>query len=113
MLDGDAPEAGTISGRVYQDFNGNGSYDTTTRLNLINVGVAAVTVSAYDQDRTARGSTTTAANGTFSLAATGTGPYRIEFTTLPAGHTPSARSTDSMLGGTATDSGSTVRFAIT
>lgn len=110
MLDGDAPEAGTISGRVYQDFNGNGAYDTTAGLNSIDVGVAAVTVSAYDQNGAARGSTTTAANGTFSLAATGTGPYRIEFTTLPAGHTPSARSTDSVLGGTATDSGSTVQF---
>ena len=110
MIDDLAPEAGTISGRVYQDFNGNGAYDTTAGLNSIDVGVAAVTVSAYDQNGAARGSTTTAANGTFSLAATGTGPYRIEFTTLPAGHTPSARSTDSVLGGTASDSGSTVQF---
>ncbi|MBK6750326.1 MAG: carboxypeptidase regulatory-like domain-containing protein [Acidobacteria bacterium] len=110
MIDDLAPEAGTISGRVYQDFNGNGAYDTTAGLNSIDVGVAGVTVSAFDQNGVARGSTTSAANGTFSLAATGTGPYRIEFTTLPAGHTPSARSTDSVLGGSATDSGSTVQF---
>ncbi len=110
LTDDLAPEAGTISGRVYQDFNGNGAYDTTSGLNSIDVGVAGVTVSAYDQNGVARGSTTSAANGTFSLAATGTGPYRIEFTTLPAGHTPSARSTDSVLGGTATNAGSTVQF---
>lgn len=105
-----APEAATITGRVYQDFNQNGIYDTAAGLNSIDVGVAGVTVSAFDGSGVARGTTTTAADGTYSLAATGTGPYRIEFTTLPAGHTPSARSTDSHLGGTATDSGSTVQF---
>lgn len=105
-----APEAATITGRVYQDFNSNGSYDSATGINSIDVGVAAVTVTAYDQFGAAQGSTATAANGTFSLAATGNGPYRVEFTALPAGHTPSARSTDSVLGGSATDSGSTVQF---
>ena len=105
-----APQAGTISGRVYQDFNGNGTYDTTAGVNSIDAGVAAVTVSAFDSLGAARGTTTSAADGTFSLAATGTGPYRIEFTTLPSGITPSSRSTDSVLGGTATDSGSTVQF---
>lgn len=106
-----APEAATISGRVFQDFNQNGTYDTAAGLNSIDVGVGGVTVSAYDSSGVARGSTTTAAStGLFSLAATGTGPYRVEFTTIPAGYTPSARSTDSMLGGTATNSGSTVQF---
>lgn len=106
----DAPEAATITGRVFQDFNSNGLFDTATGTDSIDVGVAAVTVSAYDSAGVARGSTTTAANGTYSLAATGTGPYRLEFTTLPSGYTPSARSTDSVLGGTATDAGSTVQF---
>lgn len=110
VLDDLAPAAGTISGRVYQDFNGNGTYDTAAGVNSIDAGVANVTVSAYDQFGFAQGSVTTAANGTFSLPATGTGPYRVEFTTLPAGYTPSARSTDSVLGGSATDSGSTVQF---
>ncbi|MBK9436930.1 MAG: hypothetical protein IPN51_02890 [Chloracidobacterium sp.] len=106
----DAPDAATISGRVFQDFNSNGTYDTATGVNSIDVGVAAVTVSAYDSAGVARGSTTTASTGIYSLAATGTGPYRLEFTTLPAGFSPSARSTDSVLGGTATNAGSTVQF---
>ncbi|MBP6002181.1 MAG: hypothetical protein KA746_01990 [Pyrinomonadaceae bacterium] len=105
-----APEAATITGRVFQDFNSNGLYDTATGVNSIDVGVAGVTVSAYDPAGVARGTTTTAAAGTYSLAATGTGPYRIEFTTLPSGYSPSARSTDSVLGGAATDAGSTVQF---
>jgi hypothetical protein len=105
-----APEAGTISGRVYQDFNGNGLYDTASGTSSIDAGIAGVTVTAYDGGGVQRGTTTTSANGTYSLAATGTGPYRIEFTTLPTGFTPSARSTDSVFGGSATDSGSTVQF---
>jgi len=105
-----APEAGTMTGRVFQDFNSNGLYDTATGVNSIDIGVGGVTVSAFDPAGAARGTTTTLANGTYSLAATGTGPYRLEFTTLPAGYTPSARSTDSVLGGTATNAGSTVQF---
>jgi len=110
LTDNMAPEAGTISGRVYMDYNGNGTYDTAGGLNSVDTGVGTVTVSAFDAAGAARGTTTSAADGTFSLAATGSGPYRIEFTTLPSGYTPSARSTDSVLGGTATDSGSTVQF---
>jgi len=109
-----APQAGTISGRVFQDFSGNGRYDTgggTSAAPLaVDTGVANVTVSAFDSTGAARGTTLTAVNGTFSLAATGTGPYRIEFTTIPSGFLPSARSTDSVLGGTTTNAGSTTQF---
>lgn len=106
--------AGTLTGRVFQDFNGDGLYDTTggsasTPL-AVDKGVAGVTVAAYDPAGTARGTATTAADGTFSLAAAGTGPYRIEFTTLPAGFSPSARSTDSVGGGIAGDSGTTIQL---
>ncbi|MEQ1922411.1 MAG: SdrD B-like domain-containing protein, partial [Pyrinomonadaceae bacterium] len=106
----EAAMAGTISGKVFQDFNGNGAYDTTSGLNSIDGGVAGVTVSAYDGLGNACGSTTTDAAGSYSLSATGTGPYRVEFTTLPSGFMPSARATDSVSGGTAADSGSTVQF---
>lgn len=115
-----ANAAGTVSGRVFQDFNSNGVYNnTTTTINndgsgttalAIDRGVAGVTVSAYDSAGILRGTATTAADGTYTLAATGTGPYRVEFTTLPTGFFPSSRSTDSALGGTATNSGSTVQF---
>ncbi|MGD9562890.1 MAG: SdrD B-like domain-containing protein [Pyrinomonadaceae bacterium] len=102
--------SGTISGRVFHDFNSNGAYDTAGGLSSVDAGVAGVTVTAYDSLGVSRGSTTSGANGTYSLAATGTGPYRVEFTTLPAGYFPSARSANSVFGGTATDSGSSVQF---
>lgn len=105
---------GTISGRVFQDFNGNGSYDTSggtaAAPSAVDIGIANVTATVYDSAGVARGSATTAASGIYSISATGTGPYRLEFTTLPAGYSPSARSTDSALGGTATNAGSTVQF---
>lgn len=109
-----APMAGTISGRVFQDFNGNGTYDTSGGTSAaptaVDSGIANVVVTAYDSAGVSRGTATTAATGLFSIAATGTGPYRLEFTSIPSGYTPSARSTDSVLGGTAANAGSTVQF---
>ena len=105
---------GTISGRVFQDFNENGIYDTNGGTadapESVDVGVANVTITAYDALGVQRGTAITAANGTFSLTAAGTGPYRVEFTSIPAGFAPSARSTDSVTGGTSTNAGSTVQF---
>lgn len=107
--------AGTITGRVFQDFNGNGAYDTSggtaAEPAAVDAGIGAVTVSAYDPAGALAGTAVSAANGTYSLAATGTGPYRVEFTAIPAGYFPSARSTDSVSGGSSSDSGSTVQFA--
>lgn len=104
--------AGTISGRVFQDYNGNGTYDTAAGTNSIDSGVANVTVTAYDAAGINQGSATTDAAGFYSINATGTatGGYRVEFTTLPAGFSPSARSTNSVNGGSSTDSGSTTQF---
>jgi hypothetical protein len=111
--------SGTISGRVFQDFNGNGNYDTTSTITndgfgtvgvAIDSGVQNTTVTVYDSAGVSRGTTTTASNGTYSISATGTGPYRVEFTNLPSGYFPSARNTDSVLGGSATNSGSSVQF---
>ena len=104
--------AGTIAGRVFQDYNGNGTFDTvgTVALPAIDAGVQNVTVTAYDSNGAAQGSAVTAATGIYSITATGTGPYRIEFTNLPANYQPSARSTDSVTGGTTTNAGSTVQF---
>lgn len=110
-----APEAGTISGRVYQDYNGNGVYDTSggtaAAPAAIDTGIANVSISAYNAAGALSGTATTAADGTYSVSTTGsTGPYRVEFTSIPAGFSPSARSTDSVLGGTSSNSGSTVQF---
>lgn len=105
-----ASAAGAVSGRVFQDFNGNGVLDASP---AVDRGVAGVTVTAYDSTGTARGSATTNATGNYSIASlAGTGPYRIEFTTLPTGFFASKRSTDSVAdgGNTASNAGSTVQF---
>ncbi|MBI3650072.1 MAG: hypothetical protein HY231_03400 [Acidobacteria bacterium] len=95
--------AGTITGTVYKDYNANGAMNTTgaTPNFAIDAGVAGVVVTAYDGAGVVRGTATTGASGTYSLAAAGTGPYRIEFTALPSGYYPSV---------TGTNNASTVRF---
>jgi hypothetical protein len=117
--------SGAISGKVFQDYNSNGTFDTTSTINnvsgtgtvgtAIDIGVQNVEVRAYDSagnNVTTGGVVTTDSSGNYSLSATGTGPYRIEFTNIPAGYNPSARSTDSVQGGTATNSGTTVQFVL-
>ena len=108
--------AGTVSGTVFQDFNGNGNFDTSggtaAAPTAIDVGIGGITVTAYDGTGATQGSAVTAAAGTYSFSTGGAGPYRLEFTTLPAGFQPSARSTDSVAGGTAINSGSTVQFVL-
>ncbi len=101
MVFGPAPAslaAGTITGTVFQDFNGNGQRDTSTTVPndggvgsiglAVDGGVGSVTVTAYDSAGVVQGTTTTAANGQYTLVAGGTGPYRVEFTNLPAGFEP-------------------------
>ena len=109
-----ARAAGSITGRVFQDFNGNGVYENGTGITslpiAVDTGVAGVVVTAYDRFGINRGSTTTNANGTYSLTASGTGPYRLEFTQIPTGFQPSARSTDSVQSTGTTNAGSTVQF---
>ncbi|MGH9946492.1 MAG: SdrD B-like domain-containing protein [Pyrinomonadaceae bacterium] len=121
------PEAGNITGRVFQDYNGNGNFDITSTITnngfgttavAIDSGIANVQVRAYNAagtNVTPGGVVLTNAGGQFTLATNdvGIGPYRVEFTALPAGYLPSARSTDSVNGGSATNSGSTVQFVST
>lgn len=109
-----ASATGSITGRVFQDFNGNGTYDTsggtTAAPEAVDAGVQSVTVTAYDSAGASQGTATTAADGTYTLVAGGTGPYRVEFTTLPAGYQPSAHTKSSVLAGTTTNSGSATQF---
>ena len=88
--------SGTITGLAFEDYNANGTYDTTSTIAnasagtigvAVDRGIASVTVTAYDNAGVARGTATTAADGTYSLGAAGTGPYRVVFTNLPAGTT--------------------------
>ena len=107
-----AQAAASISGRVFQDYNGNGQFDAVTTVGnpaAVDRGVSGVTVRAYDKNDALQGSAQTIADGTYSLTAGGTGPYRVEFTDFPA-YKPSARSTDSVNGGTSANTGSSIQF---
>ncbi len=108
--------AGTLSGKVFQDYNGNGTFDTagSPTLPAIDAGVSGVTVMVYAANGTSR-SAMTLADGTWSIDTSAApafpaGPYRVEFTNLPANFRPSSRTNDSATGGTTTNSGSTVQF---
>jgi hypothetical protein len=92
-----APTGGTITGLAFQDFNSNGVRDAGSTIPndgsgtvgvAADIGVANITVTAYDQNGNVAGTTTTGANGTYSLVVGGSGPYRVEFTNLPAGYQP-------------------------
>lgn len=97
-----AQAAGTISGVAFLDFNQDGVNNLTASASLpaVDQGVAGVQVRVYDAADTQQGSATTGANGSYSLTATGTGPYRVEFT-VPAGYQPS---------GQGADNGTTIQF---
>ena len=106
---------GTISGVVFEDFNGNGVIDTATTIpNSSGLGVtraavdrgrAGIEVRAYDRAGLQQGPTAvTNATGVYTIPTGGTGPYRVEFTVLPTGYQPSA-----VAPGT-TGNGSTVQF---
>lgn len=106
--------AGSIAGRVFQDFNGNGAYDSTggnaSAAFARDRGVSNVIVTAYNLNGAASGSATTDSNGLYSISTTDVGPFRIEFTNLPNGFEPSAHSKSSVGGGSEINAGSTVQF---
>lgn len=125
--DSEAPQAGNITGLVFQDFNSNGTMDTGQTIAndgsgtvaiAIDRGLANVEVRAYNvagANVTTGGFVVTDSSGNYTVVTNdvGAGPYRVEFTALPTGYLPSARSTDSVSGGTASNSGSSVQFVST
>jgi uncharacterized repeat protein (TIGR01451 family) len=89
--------AGTMTGTVFHDYNANGLQDTTSVISnngagtigvAVDAGVAGVTVTAYDANGVVAGTTVSGATGDFSLTVVGSGPYRVEFTGIPAGFQP-------------------------
>lgn len=88
-----------ITGTVFEDFNSNGVQDTTAILNnngsgtigvAVDRGIPGVTVTAYDAAGNAVGTANTAPDGSYAINIPAiAGPYRVEFTNLPAGYTPS------------------------
>ncbi|MBL4660891.1 MAG: DUF11 domain-containing protein [Alcanivoracaceae bacterium] len=79
-----------IKGTVYKELNNDGSNDVNE------IGVQNVTVTAYDSTGIIAGSTTTDANGNYTIPAlTDTQQYRIEFTNVPYGYQPALEGNDS------------------
>ncbi|ADB50710.1 SdrD B-like domain-containing protein [Conexibacter woesei] len=92
--------AAPISGTAFEDFNDNGTRDSSP---AVDSGVGGITVTAYGADGGAVASATTAADGTYTLnVPDGAGRVRVEFTGLPAGYQPARHGTNS---------GTTVQFA--
>lgn len=107
-----AQAGGTITGTVFQDFNSDGVFNITSSgaLPAVDVHVAGITVSAYDANGMLRGNATTVrctgagvptafctgadTGPNYNLTATGTGPYRIEFTGLSSRFHPTLVGTD-------------------
>ena len=86
--------SGTITGQAFLDYNANGKFDPAETIpnrsqGTIGLGsdfgFAGVSVTAFDAANNQYGPFTTDAAGNFTLTAGGTGPYRVEFTNLPAG----------------------------
>lgn len=72
-----------VQGKVFRDFNSNGVFDSTAT--FVEVGLSAVTVTAYNAAGTSVGTTTTNATGNFTIPSV-SGALRIEFTNFPAGY---------------------------
>lgn len=80
-------QCSSISGRVFTDFDEDGSFDGLPS----ETGIPNVKVYAYDDSNTAVDSSLTASDGTYTLAALpATANYRIEFVSLPDGYFPYA-----------------------
>ena len=97
---------GTVSGTVFRDFNSNGVRNTgaAARSGIANdIGLAGVTIKAYDRDNVERGTTISGADGTYTLTATDTASdaIRVEFTGIPTGYLPTSAGTSN---------GTTVQF---
>ncbi len=97
QLDDRIVPAGTVTGTLFRDFNADGVFDNAPRT-IPNdgggaVGVSqdapysatAVAVRAYDSTNLLVGTASPGLTGQYTLNLTGTGPYRIEFSNLPAG----------------------------
>ena len=77
-----AEAAGTISGKVFRDYNSNGVMNTTPAIGrAVDVGVAGIEVRGFDSSGSLVGQTTTGVNGTYTLSVIGeaTNQIRVEF----------------------------------
>ncbi|MEZ4708311.1 MAG: SdrD B-like domain-containing protein [Caldilineaceae bacterium] len=94
-----AQAANTISGKAFLDYDADGFFNPTysNARPAVDVGVAGVTVTAYDVNNNVVGTAvTTAPDGKYVMTVTGSAPYRVEFTTIPDGYTPGLTTVSSM-----------------
>ena len=95
-----------ITGTAFMDYDSNGTNDvggfvSGSSVKATDVGVGGVTVNAYDSSGTRVSTTTTAADGTYTVCSSGcAGTVRLEFS-VPAGYQPSFKGTNN---------GTSVRF---
>ena len=78
-----------ITGRVYKDYNSDGNI--TANGVVTDTGVQSVTVTAYGVSGAVLGTTSTSSNGYYTFTPSANGPYRVEFTNLPAYYEPSRK----------------------
>lgn len=107
---------GHILGTVFQDYDSDGIKDNASAADQrTDTGVAGVTVTAYDANGTAY-SAVTDSTGAYDInVSAGTGPFRVEFTTLPTNfyptfHQSNSGSNSSAPNSTGTTAGATVQF---
>jgi hypothetical protein len=60
--------AAEVSGRVFNDFNTNGVFDTDETLGAVDVGVAGLTIHAFTGTNTLVGTATSGPGGTYRLS---------------------------------------------
>lgn len=91
--------ANTISGKAFLDYDAEGFFNPTysNARPAVDVGVAGVTVTAYDVNNNVVGTAvTTAPEGKYTMSVTGSAPYRVEFTNIPDGYVPGMTTVSSM-----------------
>jgi hypothetical protein len=86
-----AQAAGSLGGSVFRDYNANGRKDTTTaQPAALDVGLAGVVVTVFGSSGAVVGTATSAGDGTWQVTPSAAGPYRVEFSALPAGYQPTS-----------------------
>jgi SdrD B-like domain len=74
-----------LNGRTFIDIDGNGRLDVSANPSFSDRAIGGVTVTAFERGGVVVGSTVSKADGTWEIIdAAGSGPYRIEFSNLPA-----------------------------
>lgn len=83
-LIGSAGAATTLSGATFVDLNDDGQFTPNIEPQFADQYIPNVAVTAFGIDGSVVGTTRSAANGTWSIVTSAAGPFRVEFSDLPA-----------------------------